>query len=152
MSYTYKYPRPAVTTDCVIFRKTNNSKYELLLIQRKFPPFQGEWALPGGFVNMDEDLLTAAKRELEEETNLKDIQLKQFYTFGGVNRDPRHRTIAVAYYGIADTQKHIAKAADDAATAKWFPLEQIPGMAFDHAKIIDLAIKQINPDNFTRQL
>ncbi|MBN2614828.1 MAG: NUDIX hydrolase [Bacteroidales bacterium] len=137
MSYTYAYPRPAVTVDAVIFRIRNHQR-EVLLIERRHPPFRHQWALPGGFVDMDEDLETAAGRELEEETGLKHILLHQFHAFGAPGRDPRHRTISVAYWGELETSQPI-RAGDDAQKAQWFSLDELPKTAFDHEEIIALA-------------
>jgi len=137
MAYTYAYPRPAVTVDAVIFRKQNGQE-EVLLIQRGNPPFENQWALPGGFVDMDEDLETAAMRELEEETGLKNIPLQQFYAFGAPGRDPRHRTISIAYRGVLDKPQPL-QAGDDAKKAKWFLLDHLPEVAFDHSEIIEKA-------------
>ena len=134
MSVTYKYPRPALTVDAIVFRKT--SKTEVLLIQRGNEPFKNLWAFPGGFVDMDETVEQAAVRELFEETGIKGIELKQFYTFSAINRDPRHRTVSVVFVGF--TEKNIEpKAGDDAKNAKWFELDNLPELAFDHAEILE---------------
>lgn len=140
--YCYEYPRPCVTTDSLIFRKINNS-WHILLIERGNNPFKGCWALPGGFVEMDEDLDAAAARELQEETHLEDIDLHQLYAFGAPDRDPRHRTITIAYWGIDNSEK-TATAGDDAANLQWFALENLPPLAFDHDKIIAKAIETIS--------
>lgn len=139
MPYTYPYPRPAVTVDAVIFRVQNEQK-EVLLIQRKHPPFEHQWALPGGFVEMDENLETAAKRELKEETGLTDIPLHQFFAFGNPGRDPRHRTISIAYWGEQKEPQEL-QAGDDAKNARWFSLDKLPDTAFDHKDIIATAQK-----------
>ena len=138
MSYTYDYPRPCVTTDCLIFRKVD-STWSLLLIERGNEPYKGCWALPGGFLEMEEDLETCAARELQEETGLTGIELHQLYAFGAPHRDPRHRTISIAFWGIDDTQQQ-AVGSDDAAQARWFALDQLPSLAFDHALIIQKAL------------
>lgn len=138
MSFTYKYPRPCVTTDCLIFRKIRNN-WHLLLIERGNEPFKGCWALPGGFLEMEEDLDTCAARELQEETGLTGIELHQFYAFGAPNRDPRHRTISVAYWGV-DNSEQQAVGNDDAAKAQWFALEKLPSLAFDHELILQKAL------------
>src|SRR5690349_11201706 len=101
MAHTYEYPRPALTVDCVVFG-LDEGELKVLLIQRELPPFQGDWALPGGFVRMDESLEEAARRELREETGLSDVYLEQLYTFGDINRDPRGRVVSVAYYALVN--------------------------------------------------
>lgn len=138
MSYTYDYPRPCVTTDCLIFRKID-SKWSLLFIERGNEPFKGCWALPGGFLEMDEDLVTCAARELQEETGLTGISLQQLCAFGEPNRDPRHRTISIAFWGVDNTERQ-AVGSDDAAQAQWFALDKLPKLAFDHALIIQTAL------------
>lgn len=129
--YSYQYPRPAVTVDAIL---VSNRKF-VLLIERGRDPFKGKWALPGGFIDMDEPLEIACQRELEEETGLRVGDLKQFRAYGGVNRDPRHRTISVLFYAFTEDEL-IASAGDDAAKAQWFPLDQLPELAFDHQQII----------------
>ncbi len=131
-----------VTTDAIIFRKVPGSaKRELLLIQRKNPPFQGSWAFPGGFVEEDEDLPTAAARELKEETGLSDVTLRQVGAFGKPGRDPRGPTVTVAYAGWASYNSEV-KGADDAARAGWFDLADLPGLAFDHQEILQEALNK----------
>lgn len=139
--YSYEYPRPCVTADVLIFRKISNV-WHVLLIERGNAPFKGCWALPGGFVEMDEDLDAAAARELQEETHLEGIELHQLYAFGAPDRDPRHRTITIAYWGIDNSEKS-ATAGDDAANLQWFALEKLPPLAFDHDKIIAKALDTI---------
>ena len=139
MTYTYDYPRPAVTADIIIIRKTN-SKQHVLLIERGNPPFEGMWALPGGFLEMDETLEDAALRELEEETGISGVQLRQFHTFSKVDRDPRHRTITTVFIGYADAKTMEPKAADDAAKAQWFPLDDLPLLAFDHKEVMAMLL------------
>ncbi len=147
MSFTYKYPRPAVTVDIVLFRKTELS-WQVLLIERNTDPFAGHWAFPGGFVDMDEDLEQAAKRELLEETSLGDLNLNQFHTFGKVNRDPRGRTISVGYTAVVQEKDAIHLiAGDDAAKAEWFNVGNLPDLAFDHNEMLEMALlyhKQLN--------
>ena len=138
---TYKYPRPCVTTDCLIFRKIEN-RWHILLIERANEPFRGCWALPGGFVEVDESLDVGAARELQEETGLTHVTLHQLYAFGDVHRDPRHRTISVAYWGI-DNSEQEAKGSDDAAQAQWFALNELPPLAFDHDAMLSLALERI---------
>lgn len=132
--YSYKYPRPALTVDALVYVKENGS-FSVLLIQRGIEPFKGKWALPGGFVNMDELLETACKRELEEETGLQVEQMTQFKTFDAVDRDPRHRTISVVFSAQLPEKAEV-KGNDDAAHAKWFSINHLPEMAFDHREIL----------------
>lgn len=130
--YTYQYPRPAVTVDAILISK----KRSVLLIERGREPFKGKWALPGGFIEMDEELETACRRELVEETGLRVGELKQFRAFGGVNRDPRHRTISVIFYSFPEEESE-PLAGDDAAKAQWFQVDKLPELAFDHQQIIE---------------
>ena len=138
MSYTYKYPRPAVTADCVVIAQATR---EVLLIQRGIEPFKGCWAFPGGFMNMDETTEQCAVRELEEETGLRVSSLRQIGTYSKVDREPRGRTITVAYLALIDAPVSV-KGQDDAAQAQWFPLSALPPLAFDHAEIMQDAISQ----------
>ena len=140
--FCYEYPRPAVTADCVIFGYTG-SELQLLLIERGNEPFKGEWALPGGFLNMDEDADTCARRELQEETGLENVYMEQLYTFSRVDRDPRGRVITVAYYALVNLFDYQVKAGDDAVNARWFALSELPELAFDHADIIQTAIGRL---------
>jgi 8-oxo-dGTP diphosphatase len=142
MSYTYEYPRPALTVDAVVFRN-NCDKTEVLLIQRDRYPFEGMWALPGGFVEMDETLEQAVNRELKEETGLSGIELKQLHAFSEVGRDPRGRTVSVTFYGIAGKDNSKVKGGDDARDARWFPVDDLPELAFDHDEIIEMAIEKL---------
>ncbi|GLQ06528.1 NUDIX domain-containing protein [Sneathiella chinensis] len=142
MPFTYDYPRPAVTTDVVAFTMKDGA-LSVLLVKRKFDPFAQCWAFPGGFVDMDEDLAHAARRELEEETGLKDVTLSQFHTFGAPDRDPRGRTITVAYLSIIPVAKQTVRAADDALEADWFPLSAPPALAFDHDHILQTAVQAL---------
>jgi len=130
--YSYLYPRPAVTVDAILVSNQNS----VLLIERGREPYQGTWALPGGFIEMEEELDAACCRELEEETGIRIKEIIQFRVFGGVDRDPRHRTISVIFYAFTETELH-ANAGDDAAKAQWFPLDQLPEMAFDHRLILE---------------
>jgi 8-oxo-dGTP diphosphatase len=132
--YTYDYPRPAVTVDAVIV--TREKRPRVLLIRRKHDPFAGMWAIPGGFVDMDETLEAAARRELCEETGVRVKSLEQIHTFGDPGRDPRGRTISVVYLCRVDAAAVQPRAADDAAEVAWHRLEQPPPMAFDHAAIL----------------
>lgn len=138
--YVYAYPRPMVTVDAVVFT-IRDGKRHVLLIERKHEPFAGSWALPGGFVEMDETLDAAVARELEEETGLKGVALEQFHTFGDPGRDPRGRSISVAYAGEVDWRRAALRAADDAASVRWFPLGALPPLAFDHRAIIEYAVR-----------
>ena len=130
--YTYKYPRPSVTVDAILISQQKS----VLLIQRGGEPFKDKWALPGGFIELDESLETACERELEEETGLKVKQLTQFKAYGAVDRDPRGRTISVIFYSFQD-EETIPIAGDDAANARWFPLNHLPELAFDHQQILE---------------
>ena len=141
--YIYDWPRPMVTVDAVVFAFFDE-KTNLLLIKRKNEPFKDKWAFPGGFIEMDEDLQTAAARELQEETCLKNVHLTQLHTFGKPGRDPRGRLITIAFMGIATEGVADIKPADDAAQAKWFDIENLPkDMAFDHNEIAAMAIKKL---------
>ena len=141
--FTYDYPRPSVTVDVVVFGYDGGRDLKLLLIQRGGEPFKGQWALPGGFVDMDEDLEASALRELEEETGVKDLFVEQLYTFGAPGRDPRGRVISVAYFALVNLTDHPAVAASDAEQADWYPLHELPELAFDHARIIDMATNRL---------
>ncbi|OAV42746.1 NUDIX domain-containing protein [Lewinella sp. 4G2] len=141
--YTYEYPRPSVTVDIVVFGYDGGSELKILLIERGGEPYKGHWALPGGFVDMDETLETAALRELEEETGVKDLYVEQLYTYGTPDRDPRGRVISVAYFSLVNLQDHPAVASSDATRAEWFPVNKIPDMAFDHDEIIKMAVNRL---------
>jgi len=142
-TFSYRYPHPAVTTDVVVFT-IREQRLHLLLIQRANPPFQGHWALPGGFLDIDEDIDTCAARELAEETGLSDLYLEQLYTFGAPDRDPRERVISVAYYALVASDRIQAPvAASDATAVAWFPFDQLPQTAFDHARIIAKAHERL---------
>lgn len=138
LNYCYKYPHPAVTADCVIFG-FDGINIKVLLIQRGIDPYKGKWAFPGGFMNMDETAEQCARRELEEETGLKDVTVEQFYTFSDVKRDPRERVITVAHYALVRLSE--VKGGDDAEKAQWFSLDEIPSLAFDHELIFRKALK-----------
>ena len=137
MAYTYDYPRPAVTADCIVM--TNEPQSKVLLIQRGANPYKGAWAFPGGFMNMDETTEQCAIRELEEETGLKVATVHQIGAYSKVDRDPRGRTITVAYLAIVDKPVDV-KGQDDAANAAWFPITDLPHLAFDHYDIMHDAI------------
>jgi 8-oxo-dGTP diphosphatase len=148
-----KYQKPSVTVDILIFRLVNDS-VDILLIKRKKPPYKEFWAFPGGFVNINESLEDAAKRELLEETNVKNVYLEQLYTFGDVERDPRMRVISVSYMALLnenDIEKFNEKAGDDAKELQWFNINELLNgiednsikLAFDHEKIFKLAIERL---------
>ncbi len=156
-----KYERPSVTVDVVIFA-LHKGELHVLLIQRKRPPYQDMWAIPGGFVQMDESLEMSARRELMEETAVADVYLEQLYTFGAPNRDPRTRVITVAYIALVPYSTINPKAGDDAAETAWFPMSKLPTVAFDHAEILEYAFTRLQykleyttvgfellPDHFT---
>jgi len=145
--YCYAYPRPAVTVDVVCFKSPKN-RIEVLLVRRGREPYKDCWALPGGFVDMEEDLETSARRELAEETGVCVEMLEQFYTFGEPGRDPRGRTISVAYlawiHGEGKDGCEAVHGGDDAADARWFDLGELPKLAFDHEQIIEKAKATLN--------
>lgn len=140
MPFTYDYPMPYVTVDCLIFNL--QSTKEILLIQRKDPPFENTLALPGGYIKMDETLKDSAIRELNEETGISGIELKQLATYGDPDRDPRGRTITIVFWGVIKDLDQV-KAGDDAKEAAWFSIDDLPDLAFDHERIIKEAIKNI---------
>lgn len=141
MSYTYKYPRPAVTADTVVIAE--GAELQVLLIQRGNEPFRGCWAFPGGLMNMDETTEQCAVRELEEETGLKVNEVRQIGAYSKIDRDPRGRTITVAYLAVVEAPRAV-EGQDDAAKAGWFPLSALPPLAFDHSDIIQDAIALYN--------
>ena len=141
MAYTYKYPRPAVTADCIVI--TREAEPKVLLIQRGDQPFKGGWAFPGGFMNMDETTEQCAVRELEEETGLQLSKIQQIGAYSKVDRDPRGRTVTVAYLAVIDAPVAVT-GQDDAAKAEWWPLSSLPILAFDHDEIISDAIAIYN--------
>ena len=141
--YIYDWPRPTVSVDAVVFA-LSGGKTKVLLINRRYEPFKGQWALPGGFVDIDEELETAAARELAEETGLQDIPLEQMHTFGRCGRDPRGRQITIVYMGVISKTPQRLRAADDAAKARWFYIQKLPKeLAFDHDEIIQFAISKL---------
>ncbi len=142
-TFCYVHPHPAVTTDVVLFT-IKNEQLQILLINRAAKPFQMTWALPGGFLELDETLEACAMRELEEETGISGVYLEQLYTFGNPGRDPRERVISVAYYALAPYHKGLdPKAASDARDVSWHPINSLPDLAFDHAEIIKLAHQRL---------
>jgi len=140
--YVYEWPRPMVTADAAVFAFLDD-RWKLLLIQRKREPFKDRWALPGGFVEIEEDLPEAVARELAEETGLTGVPLEQLRAFGKPGRDPRGRTITIAYFGLAEKNWDQVQAADDAADVRWFDIEYLPSMAFDHDEIARWAIERL---------
>ncbi len=142
MSYTYDYPRPSVTVDCVVFG-LDEEDLKVLLIQRSLEPFKGRWALPGGFVRMEESLEDAARRELAEEAGVRPGLLEQLYTFGEPGRDPRGRVITVAYFALVKLTDHKVQAATDASEAAWFSVWDMPKLAFDHAEVVATALQRL---------
>ncbi len=141
--YCYDYPRPSLTVDCAVFGYEAGGAVKVLLIERDAEPYAGTWALPGGFVGMDETLDEAARRELEEETGLANIYLEQLYTFSNVHRDPRGRVISTAYYALVSLAGRTPQAASDARSAQWYPLRKLPELAFDHAHILETAVERL---------
>ena len=141
MPYTYKYPRPALTVDAVVFKKSDKET-SVLLIERKNPPYKGKWALPGGFVDMDETVESAVARELLEETGITGVNLEQMHAFSAVERDPRGRTVSVVFWGVI-TNNETTRAGDDAAQAKWFSINNLPDLAFDHQEIVAMALEKL---------
>lgn len=142
MSFTYRHARPALTVDCVVFG-LDQRDLKVLLIERAQEPFVGQWALPGGFVRIDETVEQAARRELQEETGLDQVYLEQLYTFGDLDRDPRERVVSVAYYALVRLADNKALASTDARQAQWFELSSMPRLAFDHDRIFALAHERL---------
>lgn len=140
--YTYEYPRPAVTTDCVIFG-FDEGELKVLLIERGIEPYLGKWALPGGFIDMDEDAESCARRKLVQETGLEDIYMEQLYTFSDVDRDPRYRVISIAYYALVKLSDYNAQAGTDTTNIQWFSISDVPELAFDHACILEKAKERL---------
>ncbi|MBQ0115568.1 MAG: NUDIX hydrolase [Bacteroidales bacterium] len=138
--YSYKYPHPSVTTDCVIFG-FDGKDLKVLLIERGIEPFKGTWAFPGGFLRMEESAEEGAKRELFEETGLRSSYIKQFHAFTNPQRDPRERVITIAYYALVKIEE--VQGGDDAAKAQWFSLDNIPSLAFDHDRILRFAMREL---------
>ena len=142
MPHAYKFPRAALTVDVVVFA-LDEEDLKVMLVERDIPPFEGRWALPGGFVRIEETLEEAACRELQEETGLRDIFLEQLYTFGALNRDPRERVVSVAYYALVNLEGHDVHASTDTRNAAWFAIDDIPQLAFDHAAILTTAHQRL---------
>ncbi len=135
--YKYRFPRPMVTVDALLY--TSAVPLRVLLIKRRNDPFSGHWALPGGFVEIDESLETAVLRELQEETGVTEVTLEQMHTFSAVDRDPRGRSITTVFWGETDEALHEPRGMDDADEARWWPMEKPPPLAFDHAEILQWA-------------
>ncbi|MEM7388034.1 MAG: NUDIX domain-containing protein [Verrucomicrobiota bacterium] len=142
MAHTYRYPRPALTVDCVIFG-LDEEGLKVLLIERGVEPFEGKWAIPGGFVSPGESTDEAARRELKEETGLVDVFLEQLYTFSEPDRDPREHVVSVAHFALTNISEHRLEATTDARKAAWFSVHDVPKLAFDHEKILDMALKRL---------
>jgi 8-oxo-dGTP diphosphatase len=142
VSFSYEYPRAALAVDCVVFG-LDETDLKVLLIQRKLTPFHHAWALPGGFVRLDETIDEAAARELREEAGVEDVYLEQLYTFGALDRDPRERVVTVAYYALAKLSDHRIRAATDAMGVGWFALDDLPKLAFDHETVVRVAHERL---------
>lgn len=142
MPHSYKHPRPALSVDCVVFG-VDDAALKVLLIRRGLAPSRGSWALPGGFVRMDETLEEAARRELLEESGLGQVFLEQLYTFGELDRDPRERVVSVAYYALVKLSEHTVRAATDASAAAWFAVSDLPSLAFDHSRIVQVGLERL---------
>jgi 8-oxo-dGTP diphosphatase len=143
MPYTYEYPRPSITVDCVIFGLDESQQLKVLLIRRKREPYANKWALPGGFVQMEESLEDAARRELKEETGVENVFMEQLYTFGSLGRDPRGRVISVAYFALVNLSEHTLRADTDAEDAAWYSINELPELAFDHSEILNAALDRL---------
>jgi 8-oxo-dGTP diphosphatase len=143
MPSTYEFPRPALTVDCVVFGLDPEPLLKVMLIRRNLEPFKGYWALPGGFVRVDETLDDAARRELQEETGIANVYLEQLYTFGELERDPRERVVTVAYYALVNLEQYIISASTDASDAGWFAVAHIPPLPFDHDRILKTALQRL---------
>jgi 8-oxo-dGTP diphosphatase len=140
--YTYRYERPALSVDCVVFGY-DEDELKILLIQRDIEPYKNVWALPGGFVRIKETLEEAALRELKEETSVENLYLEQLYSFGALDRDPRERVVTVSYYALVKISEHKAKGGSDASDAQWFSFQKLPKLGFDHKEIIEVAFKRL---------
>ncbi len=143
--YCYDYPRPAVSSDCVLFG-FDGKDLNILLIERGKEPYKGRWAFPGGFLNIDETVEQCAKRELKEETGLDNINLRQLGAFSDVDRDPRGRVISVVFYAVVNMNDTDPVAGDDAAGARWFRTGDVPPLAFDHDLVMQTALERLRSD------
>ncbi|MDZ4719260.1 MAG: NUDIX domain-containing protein [Roseiflexaceae bacterium] len=138
-----RYERPSVTVDVVIFTLLEK-ELNMLLVKRRRWPYDGHWAIPGGFINMDESLEQSARRELEEETGVRDIYLEQLYTFGLPHRDPRTRVISIAYFAIIRADRQTLRASEESTDVRWYPVQRLPGpLAFDHDHILATALDRL---------
>lgn len=142
MTFTYEHARPALAVDCVVFG-LDDEDLKVLLVQRDLEPYRGRWALPGGFVHIDETVEDAARRELREETGLERVWLDQLYTFGELDRDPRERVVSVAWYALVKLADHRVQASTDARDAAWFATADLPTLAFDHERIVEVALERL---------
>jgi nicotinamidase/pyrazinamidase len=149
--FVYRHPRPALTVDCVVLA-FEEGKLSVLLVRRALDPFAGSWALPGGFVHVDETLEEAARRELSEETGLGNVYLEELKTFSRVDRDPRERVISVAFVALVRGRSSRVKEGSDAAEARWFPIEALPSLAFDHGEILEVARERLRTRLRTRPI
>lgn len=149
--YCYEYPHAALTADCVVFG-FDGRELNLLLVERGADPYKGLWALPGGFMNIDETIEECAMRELKEETGVEDIYLQQFQVFSEVNRDPRERVVTVAFYALVRKNQFLLLAGDDAAQARWFQLDELPPLAFDHYEIVEAGLDSLRENLRTRPI
>ncbi|MBK5720344.1 NUDIX hydrolase [Dysgonomonas sp. Marseille-P4677] len=142
--YTYKYPRPAITVDCVIFGFDKDQlQLKVLLTKRAINPYIGMWPFPGGFINIDETSDECARRKLKEEAGLESIFLEQLYTFSKIERDPRERIISIAYYALVRSTDYILNIGLNIEDVQWFSLDEIPLLAFDHQEILDVAVERL---------
>lgn len=143
MPHTYEHPRPALTTDCVVFG-LDEKDVKVLLIRRGLDPYKGKWAFPGGFLLPGEAPDDCARRELQEEAGLSRIYLEQLYTFGRPDRDPREHVVTIAYFALVNLIEHPPTAATDADDAAWFPFDEVPPLAFDHSEILEVARRRLS--------
>jgi 8-oxo-dGTP diphosphatase len=141
-TFTYAYPRPAVTVDCVLFG-FDKGELKILLTKRGIAPYLGHWAFPGGFIQEQETAEDCARRKLAEEAGLQNIFMEQLYTFSDVERDPRYRVISIAYYALVKSTDYVPEAGQDIADVRWFGLEEVREMAFDHDRILAVAIERL---------
>ncbi len=141
-NHAYEYPRPALASDCVIFG-FDGGELNLLLLEREKEPYKNKWALPGGFVFMDETTEACAKRVLFEKAGIKNMFIEQLYTFSDIDRDPRERIVSVAYFALVNKHQYELVAGRDTVKAEWFELSKLPKLAFDHSKILKVAVQRL---------